>query len=809
MGSLLQDLRYSLRTLGKARGLTIVAVLTLGLAIGANTAMFSVVNGVLLRPERYHDPDRLVLMFEEVPAIGRLTVSYQNYKDFRDQSHSYDQIAAVRNATMTLTGAGDPERLQVENVTATLFDTLGISPETGRKFTAEEDGAGGPAVAMISHGLWQRRFGGELSVLGRAITLDNKSYTIIGVVPAGYEFFHQAPDVLFPFEPWARTLPDDRAWHPGIVPVARLKPGVSVMQADSEMKLIAKRLEQQYPIFDTGMSAGAIRVHDQMVQNVRPALLVLMAAVGFVLLIACTNVANLLLARAAQRQREIAVRAAIGANRLRIVRQLLTESVVLALCAAAAGAVMATVAMPPLLHLAGSGLPGSNRVSLDLWVLGFTALIGVAAGILFGLAPARHAWRLSVRDALNETDRGAVGRGHARLRSTLVITEVALAMLLLIGSGLLLRSFERLSNVSPGFSTDHILIAEIPVSRQAYPSAAERLNFFDRVLERAQTLPGVQSAGAASVLPVTGPGSSLYFNIQGRPPKKIGEYSLANYRVVSAGYQQVLRIPLLQGRWITEADREGAPPVVVINARMARTFFPNESPLGHYLQVGGTPDKDTPWMQVVGVVGDVKEALGTDASAEYYVPFRQADKVLPVFALAMVLRTAGDPLTLAGAFRNAVHEINPDQPVLRIRTMEDSVADSVSQPRFRTVLLAIFAGVALALAAIGIFSVMAYAVTQRTRELGVRMALGASRERILALVLGNGALLTIIGVLVGLGASLLLTRYLAALLFGVGRFDMVTLVIMAVLVVMVSLAACYVPARRATKVDPMIALRYE
>lgn len=809
MSQFLQDLRYSLRSLRKGRGFSLVAVLTLGLAIGANTAMFSVVNGVLLRPEPYRDPNHLVLMFEQLQKAGQLTVSYQNYKDFRDQSHSYDNIAAVRTATMTMTGAGDPERLQAQMATATLFDTLGISPEAGRKFTEQEDSAGGAPVAMISHALWQRRFGRTQDVLGKAITLENKSYTIVGVLPASYQFLQQIPDVMVAFEPWARTLPDDRAWHPGIIPVARLKPSVTLEQANSEIKLIAKRLEQQYPIYNTGVSASVVLIHDQLVQNVRPALLVLMAAVGFVLLIACTNVANLLLARAAQRQREIAVRSAIGASRVRILRQLLTESVVLALCAATVGVLMAWLAMPPLLRLAGAGLPGSNRVSLDLWALGFTILIAVVSGILFGLAPARHAWRLSLRDALNESDRGAVGRGHVRVRSALVVTEVAVAMLLLVGAGLLLRSFERLSSVSPGFSTDHILIAEIPVSRGAYPKSPERLNLFDRILQRAAQLPGVQAVGATNVVPVTGFASAIYFNVQGKPPKKVGEYSLANYRVVSAGYQQVLHIPLQQGRWFTEADREDAPPVVVINAHMAKAFFPNENPLGLHMQVGGTPEKDVPWMEIVGVVGDVKEALGNDAASEYYIPFRQADKVLPVFGLAVVLRTAGEPTTLATAFRNAVHEINPNQPVVKVRSMDQNVADSVAQPRFRTVLLGIFAGVALALAAIGIFSVMAYAVTQRTRELGVRMALGASRERILALVLGNGALLTAFGVIAGLFASVLLTRYLAALLFGIGRFDALTLAGMAAVVVLVALCACYIPARRATKVDPMIALRYE
>ena len=809
METVLQDLRYSLRALRKSGGLAIVAVLTLGLAIGANTAIFSVVNGVLLRPERYRDSDRLVLLFEDLQKAGQLSPSYQNYKDFRDQSRSYESVGAVRNTAMTLTAAGEPERLPAEMATANLFDILGIAPELGRRFNAQEDSPGGAPVTMISDALWHRRFGGSSEILGRAITLDNKSYTIIGVLPRDFEFLQQVPDVMVPFEPWARTLPDDRAWHPGILAIARLKHGVTAHQADSELKLIATRLQQQFPIYDTGMSANVVRIHDQLVQNVRPALLVLMAAVAFVLLIACSNVANLLLARAAQRQREIAVRAAIGASRWRIARQLLTESVVLALSAAVAGAAMALAVMPPLLRLAGKGLPASNRVSVDLWALGFTAVIAIATGILFGLAPARHAWQLSVNDALNEIARGTVGRSHTRLRSALVVTEVALAMLLLIGSGLLLRSFALLSNVSPGFSTEHILIADIPVSRNAYPSAAQRLNFFDRVLERVSTLPAVQAVGATNVLPVTGQASSLYFNIQGRPPKKVGEYSIANYRVVSAGYQRALQIPLAQGRWITEADREDAPPTVVINARMAKTFFPNESPLGHHVQVGGTPENDVPWMEVVGVVGDVKEALGSEAPAEFYVPFRQADKVLPVLALSLVVRTAGDPLGLANTVRSAVHEISPDQPVVRIRTMETNVADSVSQPRFRTVLLGIFAALALVLAAIGIFSVMVYAVTQRTHELGVRMALGASRRQILALVLGNGAALTVLGVFAGLAASLLLTRYLSALLFGIGRFDLLTIASMAAIVVLVSLGACYLPARRATRVDPIIALRYE
>ncbi len=808
MHNFYQDFRYSLRRIKNDPGFAIVAVLTLALGIGANSAIFSIVNAVLLRPLPYRNPQSVVLVLEKSRQLPKSSASYLNFKDWREQSQSFEAMGAVRNTTSTLTGSGEPERVAAQMATANLFELLGIQPEIGRPFLPEEDRAGGTNVVLISHGLWQRRFSGSQQVLGQAVTIDDKSYTIVGVLAPNYQILQTSPDVVVPMEPWARTLPDDRAWHPGILPIARLKPGVSVQQANSEMQQIAKRLEQQYPVYDTGTSAQVIPMQEQMVENVRPALLMLMGAVGFVLLIACTNVANLLIARAAARQREIAVRTAIGASRSRIIRQLVTESVLLSLAGGILGLLMAWAAMPPLLHLAGSALPGSSHVSVDLSVLLFTMVVALAGGILFGLAPARHAWRIDVREALNETDRGAVSSGVLKLRGALVVAEVATAMLLLVGAGLLLRSFERLSTVAPGFATDHILVADIPLSPNAHRTSTERLDFFNNMLDHASTLPGVRSAAAASFLPVSGGGGALYFNIQGRPPKG-HDYSVASYRTVSPGYFETLQIPLIQGRFVQPGDRETAPPVVVINATMARTFFPNINPVGQHIQLGGLPNDTAPWMEIVGIVGDVKQALSSEAASEMYVPYRQADKTVPVLAMSLVLRTASDPRALAASVRSVVHDLDPNQPVVKIRTMDENVSDSISQPRFRTVLLAIFAGLALVLSSIGIFSVMAYSVAQRTRELGVRMALGASRGRILQLVLLHGLRLTIIGLVIGLAATFVFTKYVSSLLFSVRAYDPITLAAMAAVVIVVSLVACYVPARRATRLDPIVVLRHD
>lgn len=809
MGTLARNLRHALRGLKQNPGFAAVAVLTLALGIGANSAMFSIINGVLLRPLPYRDPQNLVLLSESWPQFPRLSLSYQNYKDWRDQSRSFEAVGAVRNFVVTMTGIEEAERIPAQNVTASLFDLLGVQPELGRPFDAGEDKAGAPPVALISHSLWQRRFSSSRVVLGQSITLDNQSYSIIGVMPSGFEVLQQSADVILSFEPWASTLPDDRSWHPGILPIARLKPGVSLEQARSDIAMIAARLAKEYPEYDSKVTSLVDRMQDQIVQNARPVLLILVAAVGAVLLIACANVANILLVRATNRRREIAVRAALGARRSDIIGQLVTESILLSALGGAVGLLLAWTALPVLVRMAGSSLPRSNDVSVDGYVLSVTAFIALLAGIIFGLVPAWQAWRVDLRETLGEASRGGSSRSVLRTREALVVSEIALAMVLLAGAGLLLRSFERLSQVYPGFSADHILLADIVRSPSAYRDPNVRLGFFDRLFEQVSALPGVRSVGGVSFLPVTGTGSALHFNIQGRPPRSPQEYTISSYRVVSAGYFKALGVQLLAGRWLEDRDREQAPNVVLINSSFAKTYFPNQSPLGRHIQLGAIPDSSIPWMEVVGVVADVKQSLATESSTEMYVPYHQADKVLPVFAMSLVVRTVGDALVQASAVRAIAHGLDPNQPITGIRTMEQNISQSVSEPRFRTILLAIFAGIALALAAVGIFGVMAYTVVQRTRELGVRISLGASRGLIFQLVLRRGLVLTAVGLAIGLVATFALTRYLSSLLFNVPSYDPLTLVCVTAGLLVVSLIACYLPARRATLVDPIIALRQE
>jgi len=809
MRALAQNLRFALRGLKRNPGFTAVAVLTLALGIGANSAMFSIINGVLLRPLPYRDPQNLVLLSESWPQFPRLSLSYLNYKDWRDQSRSFESVGAVRNFVMTMTGIEEADRIPAQNVTASLFDLLGVRPELGRLFDATEDKPGAPPVALISHSLWQRRFSSSQSVLGKSVTLDNQSYSIIGVMPLGFEVLQQTADVILPFEPWASTLPDDRSWHPGILPIARLKPGVSVEQARSDIAIIAARLAKEYPEYDSKVTSLVDRMQDQIVQNARPVLLILVAAVGAVLLIACVNVANILLVRATGRRREIAVRGALGACRSDIIGQLLTESVLLSVLGGALGLLLASASLPVLLRLAGSSLPRSNGVSVDAYVLAATALIAILAGVVFGLVPAWQAWRVDLRETLGEASRGGSSRSVLRAREALVVSEIALAMVLLAGAGLLLRSFERLSQVSPGFSADHILVANIVRSPSAYRDPNIRLGFFDRLFEQVSAIPGVRSVGGVSFLPVTGTGSALHFNIQGRPPRSPEEYTISGYRVASAGYFKTLGVRLLAGRWLEDRDREQAPDVVLVNSSFVKTYFPNQSALGQHIQVGAIPDSSVPWMEVVGVVGDVKQSLATESSTEMYVPYRQADRVLPVFAISLVVRTVGDPLAQAGAIRAIAHDLDPNQPITGIRTMEQNISQSVSEPRFRTILLAIFAAIALALAAVGIFGVMAYSVVQRTRELGVRISLGASRKVIFQLVLNRGLRLTLLGLAIGLAATFALTRYLSSLLFNVPSYDPLTLVCVTAGLLVVALIACYLPARRATLVDPIVALRQE
>ena len=808
MQTLLQDLRYAFRLLAKSPGFTAIAILTLALGIGANTAIFSVVNAVLLRPLAFRDPSRLVIVAEKSP-FPTISTSYQNFVDWRDQSRSFESMEATRGTGLSLTGAGEPELLLARMATVGLFPLLGVEAHIGRTFLPEEDRAGGAPVALLSYGLWQRRLGGSREIIGKPITLASQPYTVVGVLPAGFQILQPA-DVFVPFKPWATTLPDDRNWHPGIIAVARLKPGVSREQARAEMVGITKRLEQQYPDYNTGTSADVVGLQEQMVQNVRPALILLLGAVSLVLLIACVNVANLLLARAASRGREVAIRTAMGAGRARVVRQLLTESVLLSLGGGLLGLFLAWVSLGPLLKISAGSVPQVIPIELDRSVLFFTFLVSLITGLVFGIVPALRTAGLDLRGTLNENSRGSTsGPGHHRLRGVLVASEMALAVLLLVGSGLLLRSFSRLQDVPPGFQSDHLLVADIPLSQTAYAKPEQRYQFFDRLVERAKVLPGVRSAGAASFLPVSGGGSIIHFNITGHPPKTPHDYVAAGYRTVTPNYLETLGVPLLQGRLLTPRDNEKTPAVVVINATMAKTHFAGENPLGKRIQLGATPDKDVPTMEIVGVVGDVRPGLGVDPQTEMYLPYRQADLVLPVFQLSLVLRTAADPQLQTSALRSALAEIDPNQPLVNVRTMEDNIATTVAQPRFRTWLIGIFAAVALVLAAVGVYGVMSYTVMQRTSEIGIRVTLGAQPEDVFKIVVGEGLQLALVGVGVGIIAALAMTRVLQSFLYGVSAYDPPTFLAVALLLTMVAVAASFFPARRATLVDPMVALRYE
>jgi len=807
--SFLHDLKYGVRMLLKNPGFTIVAVLTLALGIGANTAIFTVVNGVLLRPLAYRDPSHIMLVVERNSMFATITTSYQNYKDWRDQSRSFESMEASCFTNLTVTGRGEPERFKGRYVTSGLLPLLGVTPVIGRAFLPEEDRVGGPPVAMISYSLWQSRFGGSTDWIGKTIALDSQPYTLIGVLPSGFQFL-QAADILVPFEPWAHTLPDDRDWHPGIIATARLKQGVPLEQARAEMKTITARLAKQYPEADASVSADVVHLQDQVVQNVRPALIVLLCAVGFILLIACANVANLLLSRAASRSKEIAVRTALGASRTRVIRQLLTESVVIALLGGALGLLLANISIPPLLRLAAGTVPDVGVVRIDRWVLFFTIAASLLTGILFGLVPALRTARLDLRETLNESSRGSTGGASSHsLRSILVVTEIALAMLLLVGAGLLLRSFERMQSVAPGFQTDHLLAADIPLSQTEYPKPEQRFQFFDQLLERTRTLPGVHSAGAASFLPMNGNGGLIRFNIMDRPPKNASEYAAVGFRFITPKYLETIGVPLIAGRMFTENDREKAPDVVIVNQTMAKQYFPDRSPIGKRMQIGSPPDPQIPWMEIVGVVGDVRPGLGTEPQAEMYIPYRQIDALLPVFQLSVILRTTLDPKSETSALRGALNEINKNQPLVNVRTMEDSMATSVAQPRFRTWLLGLFAVLALLLSTIGIYGVMSYSVTQRVHEMGIRIALGAQPRQVFQLVTGQGLRLALLGVGIGCVASLALTRVLRSFLYDVSALDPLTYFSVAAVLVSVGLLASYLPARRATKVDPLIALRYE
>ena len=807
MNQLLKDIRYAARVLLQKPGFTVIAVVALALGIGANTAIFSVVNGVLLRPLPYRDPGRLVHVHRVQPPIERGPISRPDFFEWRDKQEVFSDIGAYDFQTLNLTGGEQAERITAARVTGNFFALFGVLPAAGRFIGPADDEPGSSGVAVISFGLWQQRFGGQPDLIGQTLTLNGDSYTVIGVAPPSFQF----PRRIDLWKPATLAGKKSQRGRNYLKVIARLKDGISESQAEAQMNQIAAALAQQYPENDTNMTVKVVPLLEEQVGNLRGVLLILLGAVGFVLLIACANVANLSLARAATRTREFAIRTALGANRFRVVRQLLTESFLLALIGGALGVLLSILGVNLLVKLAPSNLPRVSEVSIDRWVLGFTLGVSLLTGILFGLAPALQVSKPDLNEALKEGSRGSsegVHRGW--LRRGLVIAEIALSLVLLVSAGLLISSIKRLTEVSPGFDPQYSLATDIsfpssssPGGGQSAAAVKQTANFLAETERKLSALRGVQAVGAINDLPVTGSGSvNGDFNIEGRPPYNPGEEPVAEFRQVTPDYFRAIGIPLLRGRALTDADLSKTPENVLINETFARRFFANEDPIGK--RVTALDEKPH---EIVGVVGDARQwGLDRNADPEIYFSFAQLSLGQEA---TLVVRAEHDPASLAGPVRNAVGEVTRDAPVTRVRTMMQVVADSTASRKFNTILMTIFAGVALVMASIGLYGVISYSVSQRTHEIGIRMALGAPRGKVLGLILGSGMSLVLIGVGVGVGAALGLTRLMASLLYGVSPTDPVTFTVISLILTGVALVACFIPAHRATKVDPMVALRYE
>jgi putative ABC transport system permease protein len=811
MATLLNEIRHGIRSLLKHPGFTAIAIITLALGIGANTAVFSVVYAVLLRPLPYRDPERLVTIWEESPQrdMYEMPVSLANLRDWQEQNGTFEQIAAYTFAQLNLTGTGEPARLLTIRSSANLFSLVGGQPAIGRTFLPEEDKEGANRVVVLSDGLWRSRFGSDPQVVGRALTLDNQSYTVVGVMrpgfqfPVGFGYMGQVQnDPIDLYVPIAASSSELRRGSYSFFAIGRLKPGVSMAQARAEMTAIESRLEKQYPGV-TGIGISLVSTYEQTVKNIRPALLVLLGAVGFLLLIACANIANLMLVRTASREKEIAIRTALGASRLRILRLLLGESLLISLAGGFLGLLLALWGTDALIALAPENIPRLNEVGIDVPVFVFTLTVALLTGVIFGLIPALHAARPDLNEALKEGTRGSTGSvAGKRTRNVLVGAEVALSLVLLIGAGLMIKSLLKLQQVSLGFNPDNLLTANLTLSRSKYAEDRQQVAFFQDALQRIQSLPGVQSVAATTALPLTVTVSGSDFRIEGHPEPEEGQEMIINTSSVSPDYFRTLGVHLIKGREFSDRDRSEAPMAAIINNDFARVYFSNEDPIGKRISF----DDRQSYFSIVGVTQDVKRfGLDSNTKPEVFLPYLQS----PSPSMSFVIRSSVDASALAAAVKSQIQMIDKDLPLDEAKTMNQLLAESNSGRRFNMLLLSVFAAVALLLALVGIYGVMSYTVAQRTHEIGIRVAIGAQASDVFRMVISHGMVVTLIGIVVGLLAAFGVTRLMTTMLFGVEATDPTTFIGIALLVALVAFVACYIPGRRATKVDPLVALRYE